>query len=176
MNLLRFLRVYTRRNDEPTHGPFDEVHEDFRVGVSDIDLNLHLNNAKYLQYMDLARLEHLVSTGLLYRLMRSKTNPIVSSTEISYVRELRTFQPFNVSARMLGYDERYFYYEQRFTSGGRLCTHAFLRLACVHQGKGRPVAEIRDALGLPDSPALPEPILLWREMLGAKRAYGRDER
>lgn len=173
MSALRFLRVYTRRNDTPTHQAFDEVHEGFRVGLTDIDLNLHLNNAKYLRFMDLARLEHLVSTGLLYRFFRTKTNPIVANTEIAYVRELRTFQRFTVSARLIGYDERYFYYEQRFVSDGKLCTHAFLRLACVREGKGRPIAEVREALGLPDSPPLPEPVLRWREMLVAKQAYAR---
>lgn len=175
MKWLRLLRVFTRRNDAPTHAPFDEVNESFRVGLGDIDLNLHLNNAKYLAYMDLARLEHLVSTGLLYRFMSNECNPIVASTEISYVRELRTFQPFTVSARMLGYDERYFYYEQRFVSEGKLCTHAFLRLACVHGGRGRPIAEVRELLGLPESPPLPAPVLKWREMLDAKRLYARGE-
>ncbi len=171
--LIRLARVYTRRNDAPTHGIFDEVEEEFRVGPADIDLNLHLNNARYLHYMDRVRLEHFVSTGLLYRMLAQKTNPIVSSTEISYVRELRTFQRFSVSARMVGYDERYFYYEQRFTSDGRLCTHAHLRLACVRAGKSRPIAELREAIALPDSPPLPESVQRWRAMLAEKSASAR---
>ncbi len=174
MSPFRLARIYLRRNDAPTHHAFDEVRCDFRVGLADIDLNLHLNNAKYLRYMDLARLEHLVATGLLYRFIRSRHNPIVAATEIAYVRELRTFQPFTVSARMIGYDERFLYYEQRFVSDGKLCTHAFLRLACVRGGKGRPTSDLREAVGLPDSPALPEPIVRWRAMLEAKRAYARS--
>lgn len=173
--MLRLIRVYTRRNDAPTHQLFDEVREDFRVGLSDIDLNLHLNNARYLRYMDLVRLEHFISTGLLYSLFREKTNPIVSSTEISYVRELRTFQRFTVSARVVGYDERYFYYEQRFFSEGRIVTHAFIRIACVRGGKTWPIAELRERVSLPDSPALPEPVLRWRDMLAAKSAYARAD-
>lgn len=168
-DVIRFLRVLTRWNDAPTHGLLDEVAEEFRVGPTDIDLNLHLNNARYLKYMDRVRLEYFVTTGLLRRMYEQKTNPIVSSTEITYVRELRTFQRFRVTARLVGYDDRYLYFEQRFLADGRLATHAHLRLACVHQGKARPLAELRDAVGLPEPRALPESVERWREMLAAKR-------
>lgn len=161
--------VYRRRNHAPTLGLFDEAHRDCRVGLTDIDLNLHLNNARYLRYMDLARLEHFVATGTLYRLMRDRTNPIVAGTEISYLRELRTFARFRVSARVVGYDERYLYYAQRFESGGRITTQAFIRIACVKGGRARPMAEIVDLLGLPPSPELPPPVEAWRAMVKETR-------
>ena len=156
-------------------GLFDAVDSGFRVGLTDIDLNLHLNNARYLKYMDLSRLEHMLATGLLWRMIRARCNSVVANTEISYIRELRTWQKFSASARIVGWDEKYFYYEQRFESEGRLCTHAFIRLASLHGGKSIPVAQVMDRMGLDAvSPELPAPVLLWRDMLAAKREFSRN--
>lgn len=168
-HLLRLLHWYNRA---PTHGLYDEVARDCRVGLTDIDLNLHLNNAKYLKYMDLARLENLLSTGMMWRFLRERVNPIITNTEISYIRELRTWQPFSVSAQFLGFDEKYLYFEQRFMSDGKLCTHAFTRFACVHKGRAQPAMPTLERLGVHEaSPALPEPVLAWKEMLDAKKRY-----
>ena len=60
----------------------------------------------------------------------------------------------------------------RFTSEGRLCTHAFTRFATVHKGRARPATEVMAYIGVDAaSPPLPEPVLAWREMLEAKKLY-----
>lgn len=170
--MLHLLEVLRRRNAPATHGFYEEVSKDFRVGLTDIDLNLHLNNAKYLKYMDLARLEHMLATGTLWKMIPVNARPIIANTEISYVRELRTWQRFSISARILGVDEKYMYYEHRFTSEGKLCTHALLRLVCVQKGKSQPIPAMLDFLGVTEpAPALPEPVLLWKDMLDAKKKF-----
>ena len=170
--MFHLINVIARRNAPPTHRLYDEVTKSCRVGLTDIDLNLHLNNAKYLKYMDLARLENLLSTGLMWKFIRANIRPIITNTEIAYIRELRTWQEFSVTARFIGIDEKYMYFEQRFTSEGKLCTHAFTRFACVHKGRAQLAPEVFARLGITDpSPALPEPVLLWRDMLDAKKKY-----
>lgn len=166
------INALRRRNAPPTHGFWDEVTMDFRVGLTDIDLNLHLNNAKYLKYMDRIRLEHWLVTGMMWKMFPIGMRPIISNTEIAYVRELRTWQRFTATARILGVDEKYMYYEHKFTSDGKLCTHVFLRMVCVHQGKSRPIADMFEVIGDPGPvPALPEPLLRWKDMLEAKKLY-----
>lgn len=170
--MFTLIDVIRRRNAAPTHGLCESVSIHRRVGLTDIDLNLHLNNAKYLKYMDLARLENMLANGLMWKFMRAGIRPIITNTEIAYIRELRTWQEFSVSAQILGYDEKYLYSEQRFTSHGKLCTHAFTRLACVRKGKAQPVAETFARLGITQvPPPLPEPVLIWKDMLDAKKAY-----
>lgn len=172
--MFRLIDVLRRRNAPTTHGLFDTVTRECRVGLTDIDFNLHLNNVKYLKYMEHARLEHLLASGLLWRMIRARTNAVVANTEISYLRELRTWKTFTVSARIVGWDEKYFYYEQRFESEGKLCTHAFIRLASLHGGKSVPMARMLELAGIDAvSPPLPEPVLRWREMLAAKRDFAR---
>ncbi|MFZ5722432.1 MAG: acyl-CoA thioesterase [Pseudomonadota bacterium] len=174
--MLQLFNILRHRNATPTHGLFDTVSREFRVGLTDIDLNLHLNNARYLKYMDRSRLAQMLASGLLWRMIRGRTNAVVANTEISYIRELRTWQPFTVSARLVGWDEKYVYYEQRFESEGRLCTHAFIRLAHLHRGKAIPMAQALARLRIDAvSPALPEPVLRWRDMLAAKREFARHD-
>ncbi len=173
--MLTLFRILRHRHATPTHGMFDTFHQDFRVGLMDIDLNLHLNNARYLKYLDRARLEHLLATGLLWRMLNSRSRSVVANTEISYIRELRTWQPFTVTVRIAGWDEKYFYFEQRFISNGQLCTHVFMRLVHLKNGKGISSAEALAQLGIDaTSPPLPEPVLRWREMLAAKRDFARQ--
>lgn len=170
--MLTLIDVIRRRNAPPTISLYESVSIDCRVGLTDIDLNMHLNNAKYLKYMDLARLENMMANGMMWKFLRARVRPIITNTEISYIRELRTWQTFSVSAQILGHDEKYLYSEQRFTSESKLCTHAFTRLACVTKGRSQPVPEVFARLGLTDKPlALPEPVLLWKDMLDAKKLY-----
>ncbi|MFP5441081.1 MAG: acyl-CoA thioesterase [Gammaproteobacteria bacterium] len=172
--MFELINILRRRNAPPTHGLLDTVYRDFRVGLTDIDLNLHLNNARYLKYLDRARVEHMLATGLLWKMIRSRTRSVVANTEISYIRELRTWQPFTVSVRIAGWDEKYFYFEQRFESEGRLCTHAFMRLVHLEKGKGISSAQALARMRIEaESPPLPEPVLRWREMLAAKRDYSK---
>ena len=170
--MFHIIDVLARKNKPPTHALYDVVTKDCRVGLTDIDLNLHLNNAKYLKYMDLARLENLLSTGLMWKFIGAGIRPIITNTEIAYIRELRTWQQFAVSAQFIGIDEKYMYFEQRFTSEGKLCTHAFTRFACVHKGRSQLAPQVFANLGITDAaPPLPEPVLLWKDMLDAKKLY-----
>ena len=70
--MFELISAALRRKRPPTHALFDTVSMEFRVRLFDIDLNMHLNNAKYLKYMDRCRLEHAVSTGLLDKLIQAR--------------------------------------------------------------------------------------------------------
>lgn len=170
--MLTMIDVWRRRHATPTLGFFDEGRKDFRVGLTDIDLNLHLNNAKYLRYMDLTRLEQMLASGAFWALLSRGIKPIIANNEISYIRELRTWQQFTVSARIIGVDDKYLYYDQRFHSAGRLCTHALLRVVCVKDGKSLAMPQVLEKIGVnTPPPALPGPALLWKDMLEAKKLY-----
>lgn len=173
--MFELIKILLYRHAAPTHDLLATVHTNFRVGLTDIDFNLHLNNARYLKYLDRARVEHMLATGLLWRMIRSRCRSVVANTEIGYIRELRTWQPFTVSVRIVGWDEKYFYFEQRFESNGKLCTHVFMRLVHLEKGKSIASAQALARMGIEAvSPELPEPVLRWREMLAAKRDYSRQ--
>ena len=89
-------------------------------------LNRHPGNPALASHRK--RLEHAVVTGLLNRMIEARASAVVANSEIAYVRELRPYQRFMVHTRILGWDDKYTYYDQRFDSQRKLHTHALLRL------------------------------------------------
>jgi acyl-CoA thioesterase FadM len=157
----------------PPLGLFDEDRISMHVWPQDIDLNLHMNNGRYLSVMDYARTHMLARTGLLTHVVRSRWQPLVGAVWITYRRSLPLFSSFEISSQLVCWDARWFYIEQTF----------FLRegLAAVGWVKGA----LRDKQGILDpqsvvdlvspgvvSPPLPEAIAQWNELTRGKLQAG----
>ncbi|ASK34746.1 acyl-CoA thioesterase [Alloalcanivorax mobilis] len=174
--MLELISAARRRKRPPTHQLFDPVSLDFRVGLFDVDLNLQLSTGKYVRIMDRCRLEHAVLTGLLNRMVRSRTNTVVANTEIAYIRELRPYQRFQVHTRVLGWDDKYTYYDQRFESQRKLHTHALHRLAHLYGGKSISPPDFQAMTGLNQlSPPLPDYVEDWKTLLHSKRRLTEEQ-
>lgn len=87
-----------------------------RVLPSDLDLLLHMNNARYLREADVARAAHLTRCGVLGALRDLGAHTVLAASCARYRRSLRLFEPFEVRTRLLGWDDRAFYLEARFVS------------------------------------------------------------
>lgn len=78
---------------------------DLIVRTSDIDFVGHVNNAKYLEYMDWARFDWICKRGLtLDELKRRAIMPVVVNIQINYRKELRMLEEVQVrtSVRKMG--------------------------------------------------------------------------
>ncbi|HLR16737.1 MAG TPA: acyl-CoA thioesterase [Alcanivoracaceae bacterium] len=174
--MFELIRTAVRRRKPPTHGLFDLVSMDFRVSLWDLDHNMHLNNAKYLKFMDRCRLEHSIVTGLMNKLIEARCHAVVANTEVAYVRELRPYQRFTVHTRILGWDDKYVYYDQQFESQNKLHTHALLRVIHFHNGKPISPSTVQDIAGVTVAPpVLPSYIENWKTLLQTKRQYTERE-
>ncbi|XP_010964651.2 protein THEM6 [Camelus bactrianus] len=87
-----------------------------RVLPSDLDLLLHMNNARYLREADVARAAHLARCGVLGALRSLGARAVLAASCARYRRSLRLLEPFEVRTRLLGWDDRAFYLEARFIS------------------------------------------------------------
>lgn len=164
-----FLTLLFGWDRYPSKGMLDDVVSRHRVGLRDIDLNWHMNNARYLNFLDTARLEHAIRTGL-FSIFRQRGNFLVANLEISYIRSLLPFQRFEIHTRVLGWDQRYYYIQHEFHAGGELYAKAYARLVFMRQGRRvEPGQIIAPRCDHPESPALPASIRHWQEMLAAKR-------
>lgn len=142
-----------------------------RVWPHDCDLNFHMNNGRYLTFMDLGRLHLLASLGLLLPLVRRRWMPVLGAAEMSFVRPLDPWQKFDLVTRLLGWDAKYFYLEQRFEIEARLCALGTVRGLFVSQRERVPSQAVAD-LWQPGlvSPPLPPRIHQWNALLEAKKA------
>ncbi|XP_008064519.1 protein THEM6 [Carlito syrichta] len=87
-----------------------------RVLPSDLDLLLHMNNARYLREADVARCAHLTRCGVLGALQELGAHTVLAASCARYRRSLRLLEPFEMRTRLLGWDDRAFYLEARFVS------------------------------------------------------------
>ncbi len=110
----------------------------FRVWPTDCGVNLHVDNGRYLTLMDPGKL------GLLWRLPQHRDSPVVGAVDIQFLRPLDPFQPFEITTRLLIWDDKRFCIEQRLTAGEKVCAHACLRALFVGpQGRVKPEDVIR---------------------------------
>ncbi len=118
MNLwFRFLLYLLSIPRRPRIGAMGTSKLTFRVMPNDLDVNLHMNNGRYLTLMDLGRLDLIVSAGMAREVLRRGWRPVLGGAYITYRRELGPFQDFRLETRIVGWDERWFYMSQQFFRG-----------------------------------------------------------
>jgi acyl-CoA thioesterase FadM len=134
----------------------------FRVWPNDCDLNLHLNNGRYLTFMDLGRLHLIAQIGFLGILFRRRWVPVLSAAEINFIRPLGPLRKFDLITRLLTWDEKYFYIEQRFEVDGRLHAIGMVKGLFLHGRERVESRAVMAMLGL-DMPApdMPEALRHW---------------
>ncbi len=164
MNLfLRFLTLLLTWRLRPRLGFFDEALTPFCVWPTDLDPNLHMNNGVYLSIMDLARFDLVFRTGLVKFVKSEGLYPVVASQTIRYRRSLDPFQRFEVGTRLVGWDERFFFIQQRFLVQGEVYALALVKGRFLKKGgKGVAPSVLAVSQGLSaESPELPAWVNSW---------------
>ena len=87
---------------------------------NDLDINLHMNNGRYLTICDLNRIDLFIRTGLAKVMLKNKWSPIVADHTMTYIRPLKLFSKFDVSLSLTHWDEKYFYMTHEFTKGKKI--------------------------------------------------------
>lgn len=142
----------------------DESIVEFRVWPNDLDLNLHMNNGRYLTLMDLGRFDLIFRMGMLRHMIRQRWRPVAASATIRFRRSLRPFRKFQIRTRLVCWNEQWIYFEQCFESEGRLVARGFIRALLRGNTGIVATAEILKVMGQNiASPAMPESVALWRE-------------
>ncbi len=158
MTWIRLLRLILGAKGRTRLGFFDESDLSFVVLPTDLDFNLHMNNARYLAVMDLGRLDLVLRTGLLPLLWREKLKPVMGAAQIRFRRPLAPFQRYRLRSRLVGWDDRWFYLEQRFERQGTVLCTALVKAAFLKTGgRSRPA----DVVGLVGWSAPPPPVPAW---------------
>lgn len=123
---LRMLRIQRAARRAPRIGLHDVATRRERVWLTDIDELRHMNNSVYLGMMDHARLDLLLRSGAWAAIRAAGIYPVVTTQTISYRRSLELGERYEIETRVVGYDDRQVYLEQRFVRGGEVTARAFV--------------------------------------------------
>jgi len=162
---LRYPYAGIRGLRKPPISVLDEACLTMRVRITDCDLNLHVNNGRYLSLMDIGRIDLVARSGAMRVFRKHRWNPVAGGATIRFRRELRLGARYTLRTRCVGWSDTWWFFEQQFErEDGSLAARAYAKVTIL-DGAGSRVqaAHAIEALGLdPTSPELPEGIAAWQ--------------
>ncbi len=120
------------------------------VWPTDLDLLGHMNNGRYFTVTDIVRVELLVRSGVWKAMRKRRLYPVIAAESIQFRKSLKPFRRYEIRTRLLGWDDRFFYVEHRFTRSGTDHALAVLKVAIVGASRPKPVEVLREVY--PDLP------------------------
>jgi acyl-CoA thioesterase FadM len=124
----------------------------YRCSLADIDPYMHMTNGRYPMNMDMGRLEFLIRSGIWERMQKEKFWLVAGTISIRFRREIKLWQKFEVTGRVITWDERWTYFEHKIFMGEELAASGIVKIAWVDKnGRLSPerVADIMSVCGAP---------------------------
>ncbi len=148
---------------------------EMRVWPQDIDLNLHMNNARYFSIADMGRFDWWMRTGIWRRALARGWRPVAGDVDARFSRSLQPFQRYQLATQLVGWDAKWIYALHEFKVGPK--TYATLAVRYVFIRGKRDLATPKQVLALAGvegpSPPLPEWVRQWS---GAQDRLAADRR
>lgn len=140
----------------------DVIEMRLRVWPTDIDVNGHMNNGRYMTIVDLALVEYFTRVGFLPLAVKRGWRPMLGGSLISFRRGLRPFSTYTLRFQMQCFDDRWNYFQFEFKRGEKIMASGFTKGAVVGKQGIVESHESYGAMGLStQSPAFPEAIAAW---------------
>jgi len=154
---LRLLRVAATARRQ---GPFrigDESRISLRCLPSDIDMNLHLNNARYMMLADLGRMDIFVRSGLLSAARGRGWGPLLGGLQVSYVREIRLWRRFQLVSSIETWDGTQIIGRHRFVLADGRTAAIILTTGGVYDFRNRRFIEASELMAIMEHDHPPRP-------------------
>ncbi len=137
MNLI-FRFFYNIFKNLIFHRPL-EYHETsvikMRVLPTDLDLNFHMNNGRYLTIMDIGRTEFVIRFGLHKLVLSDKLSAVASGININFFKPLAPFEKYELHTKVLTWDDSWFYLKQEFIKDNQIKASAIAKVIFLKKGK-----------------------------------------
>lgn len=160
--LLRMLWLLVMQPFRSRLGLLDPSYLVMRVLPNDLDINLHMNNGRYLTLLDLGRFDLVFRTGLARLMLRHRWQVVVGGALVRFRRPLAPLQRYRLTTQVIGWDERWVFVEQRFETRGGVACVALVKGMFLKGGQTVPPHRIVAlAGGDVASPVLPDAIRTW---------------
>ncbi len=159
----RLIFVLLTSIGKPQQHPQERTARTFRVWPWDIDAFLHMNNGRYSQIMDVARIDWMRKARIFDAVIKNRWGGVLGGTLIRFRRVLKPFQKYRVWTEVVSWDDKWFFLEHRFeTMDGKFVAVGLTR-AGLRSRKGWVHTERVVGAVIPGlkSPAHPQRVLDW---------------
>jgi acyl-CoA thioesterase FadM len=110
----------------------------------------------------MGRFDLAVRSGFLRAVHHEGWGLTVGGASVRFRHRVPPFSRICLRSRVVGHDDRWFYFHQTIERCDRLCSAALVRTAVIENGRLVPVARVLEALGRPAAaPELPGWVQAW---------------
>ena len=155
---LRLARMIATAKSRGRYRMGDESRLTFRCLPTDIDSNLHLNNARYMMLADVGRIDIFARAGLISLARRNGWAPMMGGLQAVYVREIRLWTSFEVVSTVETWEDTQVIGRHRFVLEDGQTAALVMTTAGVYDFKARrfvPIDDIVAELGADVRPRAP---------------------
>ncbi len=133
-----------------------------RIGLGDIDIFPEVNNGRHLTLMDMGRFDLAVRSGFWKAVHREGWGLTVGGASVRFRHRVPPLCRVHLRTRIVGHDDRWFYFHQTMERDRRVCSAALVRTGVTARGGLVTVERVLEATGRAGwSPELPEWVQAW---------------
>lgn len=154
---LRLARMMATARSRGTYRIGGESRLAFRCLPTDIDSNMHLNNARYMMLADVGRIDIFARAGLLKLARQNKWAPMMGGLQAVYVREIRLWTKFEVVSTVETWEDTQVIGRHRFVLEDGRTAALVITTAGVYDFRNRQFLKIDDLFSALGETARPRP-------------------
>ena len=141
--LLKIISWILRPGLDPTK----EYSADYRVWPTEAELKV-VENARYGYLLVLERFRFVFATVLWRVCLKNHWTAVMGAQIYRVKRPLHRWQKFSIITKPLCWDDKWFYFEQRIESSGKLVCSAVVSCIFVAKDRKIPTSEILNLIGI----------------------------
>lgn len=104
-----------------------EFHTFYRPMIGDIDVYPEVNNGRHFVMFDIARYKLAFTIGLVRYTRKHKLAFVVGGSTIRYRKRVRPFRKTLIRTKLVGMDEKFFYFQHTVEQNKVVCSSALVR-------------------------------------------------
>lgn len=137
---------------------------DFRVLPTDLDSYMHMNHARYFNYLEAARWDLQIRSGFLILALKKGWIGPLGNVQLDFYRPLKLFQKFTVTTRFIACEEKWLYMLQQIWSNDKEIARGLIKTTIRKGRQNVPPSEYLTPLGFElENLTLPEDVKDWVE-------------
>lgn len=134
--IFRTILIFLKKRFLPKAHFNEKTTVTMRVLPSDLDFLWHVNNGVYFSFMDFGRWDMIFRNGVFDKATKNGWYSVVAGETIKFKKSLELWDKFQIETQIMGYDDKYFFIQQRFLRKGELCATGLVKVRFLKRKGG----------------------------------------